>query len=205
MVASGRVRIGIVSDLHCNAAGLALAIERMGAIDELWCAGDIVSQSRFSNEIIELLVAHDARCVQGNHDQMLLSAQGVRARSAPQVRSELVDYLAELPQHLEFDIAGTRVLMTHATPFAPHSEYVWAHSRELQRMAEVDADIVILGHTHQAMAVQVGSVLVVNPGSAGQPVNDGTGPALSCAVLDTVTRAFQVESFPCAPPPGTLG
>lgn len=190
------MRIGIVSDIHCNATGLAAAIERLAGVDELWCAGDIVNQSWFSNETVELLRRHRARCVFGNHDAMLLSAQGVRARQAAHVEAELLDFLAELPLRVEADLDGKRVVMTHATPFPPHSEYVWPHSPELQRLGAVDADYLILGHTHQAMAVQVGSVLVVNPGSTGQPQHSDEGPRLSCATLDTATGEFTVIGVP---------
>ncbi len=190
------MRIGLVSDIHGNAAGLAAAIEAMGRIDELWCAGDIVSQSWFCNDTVALLRAHEARCVLGNHDLMLLSAQGAAARRAPHVDPELVDYLAGLPHSVETVADGRRVLMTHATPLPPHEEYVWPHSAELQRLGTVEADVLILGHTHQAMAVQVGPVLVVNPGSTGQPVAHPDGPRLSCATLDTATGEFRVQSLP---------
>jgi putative phosphoesterase len=195
------VRLGIVSDLHCNAAGLAAALGHMGDVDELWCAGDIVNQSSFSNEIVELLRARGARCVLGNHDSMLLSAQGERARSAAHVQVELVDHLAGLPHAVALEVDGKRLLMTHATPFPPHSEYVWPHSKELQRMRELDVDYLILGHTHQPMAVQVGSVLVVNPGSTGQPTNQGDGPRLAYATLDVSSGEVCLESFACPPPP----
>jgi putative phosphoesterase len=194
------MRLGIVSDLHGNAAGLAAALEHMGPVDELWCAGDIVNQASFSNEIVELLVGCGARCVLGNHDTVLLSAQGERARRAAHVRADLVEHLAGLPYAVEHEVDGKRLLMTHATPFPPHSEYVWPHSKELQRMAELQVDYLVLGHTHEPMAVQVGPVLVVNPGSAGQPTNRGDGPRLAYATLDTASGEVRLESFPCPPP-----
>ena len=45
------MRLGIVSDIHCNIEALNSAIERMGAIDELLCAGDACYQFRFSNDV----------------------------------------------------------------------------------------------------------------------------------------------------------
>jgi len=189
------VRIGIVSDLHGNAAGLAAAIAHLGDVDELWCAGDIVNQSKFSDDTVELLRSSGARCVLGNHDDILLSPHGERARAAS-ARPDLVGFLADQPAFVERSMGGKRVLMTHATPFAPHQEYVWPHAAELARMASLDVDYVILGHTHQAMAVRVGSVLVVNPGSAGQPrVEDGR-PSLRCALLDTASGEVRLDCFP---------
>ena len=53
----------------------------------------------------------------------------------------------------------------------------------LPRLGEVDADIVLYGHTH-AQLVQRWRVLVVNPGSAGIARDLRNGDLLSCAVLD---------------------
>jgi predicted phosphodiesterase len=57
--------------------------------------------------------------------------------------------------------------MTHASPIAPHTQYVYPGSPDLKRFAEVDADFIVIGHTHVQMAVRVGRALVINPGSAG--------------------------------------
>ena len=43
------MKLGIVADVHCNIEGLRAALDLMGPIDELICAGDAVYQFRFSN------------------------------------------------------------------------------------------------------------------------------------------------------------
>ena len=48
------MRIGLVSDVHCNAPGLEAALVQLGTLDLLLCAGDIVLQYRFSDEVIAL-------------------------------------------------------------------------------------------------------------------------------------------------------
>ena len=56
------MKLGIVSDLHCNIDGLDRALETMGPIDALLCLGDGIFEYRFSNAVIgrlgELDVAH---------------------------------------------------------------------------------------------------------------------------------------------------
>ncbi|MEK6739155.1 MAG: metallophosphoesterase, partial [Planctomycetota bacterium] len=66
------MRIGIVSDIHCNHEALRVALERMGGVDELLCAGDSVYQFRFSNEVMALLRERGARYILGNHEEVLL-------------------------------------------------------------------------------------------------------------------------------------
>ena len=158
------MRIGIVSDVHGNAFGLSRALDLMGPVDLLLCAGDVVEEYRFSNEAVEILRDRDARCVLGNHDIGLLGPHGQRARQSVGVRPDLVEWLASHPLSLELDVAGSRLLMTHASPFAPHNHYVTRHSPELRRFRDLEADYVVIGHTHAQMVERVGRATVINPG-----------------------------------------
>jgi len=49
------LKLGIVSDLHCNIDGLDRALEIMGPIDALLCLGDSIFEYRFSNAVVEHL------------------------------------------------------------------------------------------------------------------------------------------------------
>jgi putative phosphoesterase len=189
------LRIGVISDIHGNVAGLGRALERMGDVDELLCAGDVVEQFRFSNEAVALLRERGARCVLGNHDLVLLSPHGERARSAAHIDPNLVQWLAEQPTSLELDVDGKRLLLTHASPFAPYTEYIYPHSPDLQRMQGLDVDYVVLGHTHVQMVKRVGRPLVINPGSVGQARDHSNGRQLSYAVLDTASDEVVIEDY----------
>ena len=188
------MRIGIVSDIHGNARGLACALERMGAVDQLWCAGDVVEEFRFSNETVDLLRERDARCVLGNHDLGLLGPHGERARASAHVDPALVSWLASRPTKVDEVVAGTRIVMTHTSPFPPHTQYVLPHSAELAKIDAV-ADVVVLGHTHKQMAVQLEHTLVINPGSVGQARDPANGKRLSYAVLDVESRQVDFDNF----------
>jgi putative phosphoesterase len=153
------MRIGIVSDIHANAAGLQLALERMGDVDELLCAGDIVEDYRFSNE------------------------------------SGLIEWLDAQTLMIETTVNGKKLVMTHASPFHPHNQYVARHSPELRRFGEIDADYVVIGHTHAQMAVRVGATLVINPGSVGQAIDHNNGRKFSYAILDTTTDEVVFDDY----------
>ena len=64
------------------------------------------------------------------------------------------------------------------------------------RFAEADADIVLYGHTHCQVVKRVGSVLVINPGSAGDARDSSNNRQLSCAVLDLSSEEVQVIDYP---------
>jgi putative phosphoesterase len=166
------VKLGIVSDIHCNAAGLRQALDLMGEIDELICLGDSI------------------------YEECFFGPQGVRARARDGIDPALAEWLADRPHRAELAAHGRRVLLVHSTPWEPRGTYVHPESGLLARFAEADADIVLYGHTHQQLVRRVGNVLVINPGSAGEARDHRNGRQLSCAVLDTASEDVRLIDFP---------
>jgi putative phosphoesterase len=190
------VKIGIVSDVHGNIAGLDRALALMGDVDELICAGDSIYQFRFGNEAVNRLRERGAHTIQGNHEETFFSRDGERARAAGWIDRDAMAWLAQRPLRLELERDGRRILVVHGSPWEPRYEYIYPHTPALQRFSSLDAEVVILGHTHHKMAVQVGPVLAINPGSAGDARDARNGRQLSCAVLDTRDLTVQFFDFP---------
>jgi putative phosphoesterase len=190
------MRIGIVSDIHCNHEALRIAFDRMGAVDELLCAGDAVYQFRFSNEVMALLRERSARYILGNHEDVLLGQWGEHARSVEGVQQSELEYMASHDYRLETRLNGKSLVMVHGSPWEPHNEYIYPNSPAISRLGEIGADYVILGHTHYQMAERVGRSLIINPGSAGEPRDPRNGFMLSYAVLDTETDEVTFDDFP---------
>ena len=193
------MRIGIVSDLHCNVTGLARALSLIGDVDELICLGDSIWEYRFSNEIVSMLKERGAHTILGNHEEGFLGPHGARARQADWIDRSLLRWLAERPHRLELHLGEKKLLAIHSTPWEPRGAYVYPHSSLLERFGEADADFVLYGHTHHQLVRRFGRVLVINPGSAGDARDVGNGRQLSCAVLDTVTEEVVVIDFPDVP------
>ena len=189
------MRIGIVADVHCNHEALRLALEAMGDVDELLCAGDAVYQFRFSNEVMQMLRERGARYIQGNHEETLLGPWGEHPRGAATVRADELAYMAAQPTRIETTVDGKALVMVHGSPFEPHNEYIYPTSPSLSRLATIEADYIILGHTHYQMAERVGRTLVINPGSAGEARDPRNGFRLSYAVLDTSSDEVTFGEF----------
>lgn len=189
------MKIGIVSDIHGNFAGLLKAVELMGAVDELVCLGDTIFDYRFSNEVVGWLRENQVPTVLGNHEWGFLGTQGERARNAASVDQELVGWLADQPYSLELTRADKKLLLVHSTPWEPYGDYVLPGSRDLQRFGEADADVVMYGHTHQQTAEWAGDTLVINPGSAGDARDHRNGRQLSCAILDLAEGEVRIVDY----------
>ena len=72
-----------------------------------------------------------------------------------------VDVGLDLPAMARLELAGVRVVVVHGDRLG---------SRTPEKVAEAHpgADLVVFGHSHRPLVRHVGSVLVVNPGSAGR-------------------------------------
>jgi putative phosphoesterase len=197
------VRLGIVSDIHCNIAGLRAALAVMGPIDELLCLGDCIDRNRFSNDVVALLNDLGAHIILGNHDEAFLAEPGRTDRDG--VNRDLAAFLADQPLRRELTFGRKTVLMVHSTPWEPRGEYIFPHNERLALFAETGADYVLYGHTHAHVVARFGEVLVVNPGTAGEGRDSSDGRHLSCAVLDTVADEARMIHYMDPRFPASLG
>jgi putative phosphoesterase len=166
-------KIGLISDTHASTGPLqeALSIFLREKVDTIICAGDIAGYGEDELvQTIDLLLANDCLMVAGNHDY--LSEDIDYAGDEDKLR----DFFAGLPCKLELEVEGRRIYVVHAHPpdslhggiklldpqgyVYPDRKAYW--SRELEHL---DCDILIVGHTHQVFAENIGDVLVINPGS----------------------------------------
>ncbi len=190
------MKLGIVSDIHCNARGLLQALALMGDVDELICLGDSIYEYRFSNEVVRVLRDRGAHAILGNHEECFFGPHGARARARGGIEPDLADWLAARPHRRKLEIGGKSVLLVHSTPWEPRGAYIHPESALLPRFAEAGADVVLYGHTHRQVARRIGRVLVVNPGSAGEARDPGNGGQLSCAVLDLGSEDVRLIDYP---------
>src|SRR5258708_36710430 len=137
------MKLGIVSDIHCNVRGLSQALSLMGDVDELICLGDSIYEYRFSNEVVGLLKEREAQVIVGNHEECFFGPHGARARARPGIEPELAEWLASQPQRRELTIGGKRLLLVHSTPWEPRGTYVTPPSAPLAPLAEAEAGVVL--------------------------------------------------------------
>lgn len=165
-------RIGLLSDVHAKPAPVAeaLSIFKREQVDSIICPGDIAGYFDEVRAVIDLLLESNCQTIIGNHDQSYLESHQQEQNSAE------YRFLEALPEALEYQIEGRRVYVVHAHPPAsqhggiklldvdgeliPEQKKYWQ-----QALKGLDYDVLIVGHTHQVFAEQLGDVLVINPGS----------------------------------------
>jgi putative phosphoesterase len=188
------VRVLVVSDIHGNWP----ALEAVAAVphDAVLCLGDVVGYGPQPAECLRWLRASGAEVVQGNHDRALAADVPPRCRpdfewlaaaAAGIGRQQLDDvekaFLRALPPMRSLTLDGKRVVMAHATPLDPLYSYLPPDpERWRQAVVGVDADILLVGHTHLPLDIRLDHLQVVNPGSVGQP-KDGD-PRAAYAVIE---------------------
>jgi putative phosphoesterase len=192
------MKIGVVSDIHCNIAGLQQALELLDDCDEIICAGDIMSCYRMAPQVLELLSQRDAHTILGNHDKIVLSASGERLRSRTHMEPSLRDFYVQLPCSMQLSFGGKRFAVFHGSPWDdpedPMCRYIYPSQVSVLRGTCLEFDWLILGHTHAPMVCQLGRLSVVNPGSCGEARNENR--LLSCAAIDAVTSEVNIRTYP---------
>ncbi|MEW6547122.1 MAG: metallophosphoesterase [Bacillota bacterium] len=79
------------------------------------------------------------------------------------------DCRVEGPAERLVQVAGKRVLLTHGHRYRVKQDF----RPLLARARELNADVVVFGHTHRAEAFWLGKVLFFNPGSLHAPCGEG--------------------------------
>ena len=189
------MRILLVSDLHANIESLRSLREEY---DALLCMGDLVDYGPSPWECVAEMRDRATAIVRGNHDNAVAFRQDCgcheefRALSVAthQLMWDLLDlkdieFLQQLPLTKTLRLGGARFFMCHAAPSDPLFKYMPAGSPEdlwERELNGIEADYVLVGHTHEPFVRRIGGKWVVNPGSLGQP--KGNGPMASYALWD---------------------
>jgi putative phosphoesterase len=187
-------RLGLVSDVHASPEPLAAALDLFAreGVERVLCAGDIAGYGDALDATIDLLRGAGVETIHGNHDRWFLEAQGVATRASR-------DWLSELPAVLEEEVEGRRLYCVHASPPQSLMDGIRlldesgamdtaARAGWTARLAGLDADLLVVGHTHQLFAECLGETLVVNPGS--------TLFNRSCAIVDLPSLEVRLLALP---------
>jgi len=199
------MKIAIISDLHGNYEALR---SLPTGYDELWILGDLVNYGPEPAAVVDFARTNSNVIVRGNHDNSIgfdvdprctvryqKMADLTRRYTASAIDKEQKQFLRLLPLKLELKREDTRFYLCHAKPSDPLYGYCPEESDEwVEELEQVNADVLLVGHTHTPFIRKIGKKIVVNPGSLGQPK---TGKPDACYAI-WENGDFQLKSFPYA-------
>ncbi len=187
------MKILILADIHSNWAALSAINENF---DACLFAGDLVDYGPDPVNCIEWLRSNATALVRGNHDHAV--AQKVPAKNGSGFRKiaassrplhwDMIDknrmkYLSRMPVTENVVLGDSSFFLVHGTPRDPLDEYLGADEQAWRnRLKGIDADFVLVGHTHTPFHLDLGQTQVINPGSVGQP-RDGD-PRCSYVIIE---------------------
>jgi predicted phosphodiesterase len=124
-------------------------------------------------ETLDRIMALDALVLRGNADRMLLEGPSgglVDEWMVGQLADRHREYIAALPEQIDLDVKGVGpVLFCHGSPRSDEEMMLATTPDEWMRemLADVEADVVVCGHTHMQFDRHVDRWRVVNAGSVG--------------------------------------
>lgn len=184
------MKIAVLSDIHgnCTALKAVLAEAQMLRVQRLFLLGDFVGYYYYPDQVMTLLESWSVDMVQGNHEAMLKAAaenpaiaQQIRQKYGSGIEMALqklspkwIQTLTTLPTHKTIEVEGRTFLLCHGSPWN-RDQYIYpnADAETLDRCAAVDADFVLMGHTHHPFVCCRRQRVIANAGSVGQARDKG--------------------------------
>lgn len=193
------MRVAAISDIHGNLPALeaVLADIESEGVDEIVVVGDTVS-GPWPAEVFDLLDEKGAAHVRGNVDRLVLSGgEGAIGDWSAQRLGDRRSAVAAWPLTLELVVEGLgNVLVCHSTPTSDDPIYTRATPDEdvARLFADVDADVVVCGHTHiQYDRTLSNGLRIVNPGSVGMPYEGRRGAFWAVLGPDVEHRSTEYD------------
>lgn len=196
------MKLVFISDIHANLPALEAVWEDIleHSPDTIFCLGDLVNFAGWDNEVIDFIRGHNIVTIQGNHDEGIgnrnadfpfsyktqaqkefgiLSIKKVQEKITEKNRFFLQTLPFSLVITFKFPAQNIRLAFVHGSPRS-NEDYVKENTTDsvfLKMLADVNADILIMGHTHMPFQKAIFCEEenrkiykhVINAGSVGKP------------------------------------
>jgi predicted phosphodiesterase len=172
--------VAVLNDVHGNLPALEAVLAELDdePVDAVVCGGDVL-WGAYQAECIALLRDRGARFLTGNCERsVLLGADDQMAWCGLQLSPDQRAFVGSWPGTVQLDVDGLgRVLLCHGSPRSDEEILTVATPDETaaEAIAGIDADLVVIGHTHHQFDRRVEGTRLVNAGSVGLPYEGRAG------------------------------
>jgi predicted phosphodiesterase len=156
-------RVAALYDVHGNLPALEAVLAEVGDA-ELVFGGDM-AWGPLPAETVDRIRSLEALAIRGNADRDL-GDDWIEGQLGP----ERLEWLQTRPERIELDVDGVgRVLFCHGSPRSDMEMILKTTPDKwlLEMLVDVEADVVVCGHTHMQFDRGVDRWRVVNAGSVG--------------------------------------
>jgi predicted phosphodiesterase len=157
--------------VHGNLPALEAVLAEVG--DALLVFGGDMAAGPMPVETLDRIIGLDAVAIRGNADRELLEGPSeglIDEWVFAQLDDRHREFIAALPDQVEVDVKGVgRVLFCHGSPRSDEEVILRTTPDDWLRdmLVDVEADVVVCGHTHMQFDRRVDDWRVVNAGSVG--------------------------------------
>src|SRR5690349_10643194 len=173
--------VAALYDIHGNLPALEAVLAEIPDDATIVVGGDVCAGGEHPAEVLERLRALGGRVrwLRGNADRELtpgepaLAPAGALDETRAKLTDEQIAFLHGNPLTVQID----RVLFCHATPRNDIDIFTerTPESRLTDIFENVEADVVVCGHTHMQFDRTIAGKRVINAGSVGMPYEDEPG------------------------------
>jgi len=207
------MKIALLSDIHGNSIALEGVLKELKKhkVNQLLIMGDFLGYYYDHDKVFQLLDQFQWIGVQGNHDAALADFFFENETAMEKYRSsygssldvalrklkrDQIEMLIRLPEKRELVLDGKKTLICHGAPWDQEC-YVYPDSEQVlfDRLFGLNYDFIILGHTHYPMMKKQKGVTVINPGSVGQPRDEGNKASWAFVNFQTGEVEFRRTRF----------
>ena len=196
------MKLAILADIHSNLEALEAAFEDLHdqSVNVIYSTGDLVGYAANPNEVIDMLLQNQVKCIMGNHDYACINMRGIDRMVSNAgkaifytkgvLTSGNLSFLKSLPGF----IRENSIYLTHGLPPESFDDYIDMQSKTalIRAFLSFREQVAFVGHTHLFEVYELtdlgkiekydfpGTQLDLNPnsrymisaGSVGQPRQD---------------------------------
>lgn len=194
-------------------------VRSIGGVDEYWILGDFAAIGHDPIGVLERISnLSNTRLIRGNTDRYICTGElpwpqfedVIRDPTLTQLHLQVVRSFAWTAgavsaagwlswfRNLALDMRlvlpdGSRVLAVHSAPGTDDGTGIRFNisDEDLQRLVlDVEAELVLVGHTHLPLDRKVGNIRIINPGSISNPFSPDL--RASYAILEADENGYQI-------------
>ena len=206
------MRAAVIGDIHANFPALQAVLEHASSqsIDEIWNIGDSIGYGAFPDEVVQLLMHTEIISILGNYDAKVLKFEEKKNKwkkkklyekwlafkfASDHLSEPSRLYLKSLPEEIELERGGWRILLTHGSPGSPEEHLTpnTPKSRLQEIASQTPVDIILCGHSHIPFTLLCDKTWFINSGSVGRP--DDGDPRASYVVIELTHQSISTSHF----------